>query len=81
MVVAGTEGTYLWGAVVGGRRGGLFLAVAGDIRCGCWHRGGGVLICRLPSAEFAICFFCVVVWVFVGVGVMVLVECRRQRCP
>ena len=31
VVVAGTEGGYLWSAVVGGGRGELFMAVAGDI--------------------------------------------------
>ena len=42
---------------------------------------GEMLIRRLPLAKFAICLFCVVVWVVVGVGVMVSVECRRQCRP
>ena len=69
VVVSGMEGRYLWSAVVGGGRGKLFLAVAGDVGCSCWRQDRGeMLICRLPLAEFAICFFCVVVWVFVGSG-------------
>ena len=41
VVVAGMEGRYLWSAVIGGGRGELFLAIAGDVGCGCCRLGGG----------------------------------------
>ena len=79
VIVAGTEGRYLRSVLVGGGKGQFCLALAGDVGCGFWRLdGGGILIRRLLSVEFAICLFCVVVWIFVGVGVMVLDICRGE---
>ena len=71
VVVTGTEGRYLWSAVVGGGMGELFLSVARDVGYGCWRRDGGKCKClffgnRRPNSLFV--FLCCIMGIRRGGG-------------